>query len=144
MVVSATISSSPTMIYFGQEVGEAGNEDAGFGKRSRTSIFDYVGVPAHQGWLNGGKYDGGGLTAAQLPDDAQFNSMPATAIASGQIDLVATAAALPDKILMQLQHSQVTLPPQKALQDVAPSATPLQRIISRLQQQTRHLALPPG
>lgn len=80
----------------------------------------------------------GGLTAAQLPDDAQFNSMPATAIASGHIDLVATAAALPDKILMQLQHSQVTLPPQKALQDVAPSATPLQRIISRLQQQTRH------
>jgi hypothetical protein len=26
MVVSATISSAPTMVYFGQEVGEAGNE----------------------------------------------------------------------------------------------------------------------
>ncbi|HQW69575.1 MAG TPA: alpha-amylase family protein [Flavobacterium sp.] len=62
MVVSATISSSPTMIYFGQEVGEAGNEDAGFGKRSRTSIFDYVGVPNHQRWMNDGKFDGGQLS----------------------------------------------------------------------------------
>jgi len=62
MVVSTTISSSPTMVYFGQEVGEAGNEDAGFGKRSRTSIFDYIGVPSHQRWMNDGKFDGGQLT----------------------------------------------------------------------------------
>lgn len=62
MVVSATISSSPTMIYFGQEVGEAGNEDAGFGKRSRTSIFDYIGVPNHQRWMSYGKFDGKLLT----------------------------------------------------------------------------------
>ncbi len=62
MVVSATISTSPTMIYFGQEVGESGNEDAGFGKHSRTSIFDYVGVPNHQRWMNGGKFDGGQLS----------------------------------------------------------------------------------
>jgi hypothetical protein len=32
------------MIYFGQEVGEAGNENGGFGTHSRTSIFDYVGA----------------------------------------------------------------------------------------------------
>ena len=62
MVVSATISSAPTMVYFGQEVGEAGNENGGFGTRSRTSIFDYVGVPSHQRWMNGGKFDGGQLT----------------------------------------------------------------------------------
>jgi glycosidase len=62
MVVSATISSSPTMVYFGQEVGEAGNENGGFGTRSRTSIFDYVGVPSHQRWMNGGKFDGGQLS----------------------------------------------------------------------------------
>lgn len=65
MVVSATISTSPTMIYFGQEVGEAGNEDAGFGKRSRTSIFDYIGVPSHQRWMNDGKFDGGQLSASE-------------------------------------------------------------------------------
>jgi len=65
MVVSATISTSPTMVYFGQEVGEAGNENGGFGTHSRTSIFDYVGVPNHQRWMNGGKFDGGQLTPAE-------------------------------------------------------------------------------
>lgn len=62
MVVSATISTSPIMIYFGQEVGEDGSEDAGFGKPSRTSIFDYVGVPAHQRWVNNKLFDGGQST----------------------------------------------------------------------------------
>lgn len=59
MVVSATISTSPTMIYFGQELGEPGAEDAGFGKPSRTSIFDYVGVPTLQRWVNNKKFNGG-------------------------------------------------------------------------------------
>lgn len=66
MVVSATISSSPTMIYFGQEVGEDGKENAGFGTHSRTSIFDYIGVPHHQRWMNGGKFDGGQLSKSEL------------------------------------------------------------------------------
>ena len=65
MVVSTTISTSPTMIYFGQEVGEAGNENGGFGTHSRTSIFDYVGVPNHQRWMNGGKFDGGQLSKSE-------------------------------------------------------------------------------
>lgn len=61
MLVSTLLSSSPTMIYFGQEVGEPGVENAGFGQPSRTSIFDYIGVPQHQKWMNGGKFDGGQL-----------------------------------------------------------------------------------
>ena len=65
LVVSALISSSPTMVYFGQEVGEDGSEDMGFGKPSRTTIFDYAGVPAHQRWMNGGKFDGGALSAEE-------------------------------------------------------------------------------
>jgi glycosidase len=65
MVVSATISTSPTMIYFGQEVGEAARENAGFGKPSRTSIFDYIGVPAHQRWVNGKRFDGGQLSPGE-------------------------------------------------------------------------------
>ncbi|MGB3149596.1 MAG: alpha-amylase family protein [Maribacter sp.] len=64
MVVSATISTSPTMIYFGQEVGEPGAENAGFGSPTRTSIFDYIGVPHFQRWVNNKKFDGG-----QLSDD---------------------------------------------------------------------------
>ena len=63
MVVSALISTSPTMLYFGQDVGEPGAEDAGFGKPTRTSIFDYIGVPNHQRWMNGGKFDGGALSS---------------------------------------------------------------------------------
>lgn len=62
MVVSATSTTSPTMIYFGQELGEPGAENAGFGTASRTSIFDYVGVPHYQRWVNNKKFDGGQLT----------------------------------------------------------------------------------
>ncbi|GGD14501.1 O-glycosyl hydrolase family 13 [Hyunsoonleella pacifica] len=62
MVVSATLTTAPTMIYFGQEVGEDGSENAGFGAPTRTSIFDYVGVPAHQRWVNNKQFDGGQLS----------------------------------------------------------------------------------
>jgi glycosidase len=65
MVLSATISSSPTLIYFGQEVGEAASENAGFGSASRTTIFDYFGVPAHQRWMNNGAFDGGQSTSEE-------------------------------------------------------------------------------
>ena len=61
MVVSALISRSPTMLYFGQDVGEPGDGDAGFGDPTRTTIFDYWGVPAHQRWMNDGAFDGGQL-----------------------------------------------------------------------------------
>ncbi len=64
MVISTTISSSPTLIYFGQEVGEPSKENAGFGSPTRTSMFDYIGVPHHQRWINNKQFDGG-----QLHDD---------------------------------------------------------------------------
>ncbi len=65
MVVSTLLSSAPIMIYFGQEVGEPGLEEGGFGKPTRTSIFDYVGVPHHQRWMNNGKFDGGQLSDSE-------------------------------------------------------------------------------
>jgi len=65
MVVSATIGSSPTMLYFGQDVGEPGSEEPGFGAPTRTSIYDYIGVPHHQRWMNGGKFDGAGLSNSE-------------------------------------------------------------------------------
>jgi len=64
MVVSATLNSGPVMIYSGQEVGEPASGSQGFGGEPRTSIFDYCGVPEHQKWMNGGRFDGG-----QLSDD---------------------------------------------------------------------------
>ena len=66
MVLTATLGSGPVMIYSGQEVGEQGAGVEGFGgDDNRSTIFDYWGQPQHQQWLNGGKFDGGGLTAAQ-------------------------------------------------------------------------------
>jgi len=62
MVVSATSSTSPTMIYFGQEFGEPAEEDLGFGDPTRTSIFDYGSVPTYVRWVNDKKFDGGQST----------------------------------------------------------------------------------
>lgn len=63
MVVAALLGSSPTMLYFGQELGVPGDGDAGFGKATRTTIFDYWGIPAQQRWMNGGKFDGAALSS---------------------------------------------------------------------------------
>jgi glycosidase len=66
MVVSATLSSGPVMLYCGQEVGEPGSGKEGFsGEDSRTTIFDYWGMPEHQKWMNDGAFDGGKLSDAQ-------------------------------------------------------------------------------
>lgn len=65
MVVSTLISTSPTLVYFGQDVGEPGDTDAGFGSETRTTIFDYYGVPHHQRWMNNGKFDGGQSTVGE-------------------------------------------------------------------------------
>ena len=62
MVVSATISTSPTMVYFGQEFGEAAIEDLGFGDPTRTSIYDYGSVPSQVRWVNDKNFDGGQST----------------------------------------------------------------------------------
>lgn len=68
MAVSAHLNEASVMVYFGQEVGEAARENAGFGSPTRTSIFDYIGVPAHQRWVNDKRYDGGALT----PEEADL------------------------------------------------------------------------
>jgi glycosidase len=66
MIVSATLATGPVMIYSGQEVGEPATGPSGFsGDDGRTTIFDYWSVPEHQKWLNGGKFDGNGLSPAQ-------------------------------------------------------------------------------
>ena len=62
MVVSALIGKAPTMLYYAQALGEAGEGDAGFGDPTRTTMFDYWGVPSLQRWMNDGKFDGVQLT----------------------------------------------------------------------------------
>jgi glycosidase len=66
MVVSATSTTAPTMIYFAQEFGEPGAEDLGFGDPTRTTIFDYGSVPSLVRWLNDKAFDGGQSTESEL------------------------------------------------------------------------------
>lgn len=62
MVITATLSTGPVLIYNGQEVGEPGHGDSGFsGNDGRSTIFDYWGVPQHQKWMNNGAFDGAKL-----------------------------------------------------------------------------------
>jgi glycosidase len=66
MIVSATISPGPVMVYNGQEVGEPAEGTTGFSSSDgRSSIFDYCSMPEHIKWLNNGKMDGGKLSNGQ-------------------------------------------------------------------------------
>jgi glycosidase len=67
LIVSATLTKAPFMLYAGQELGERGMDAEGFsGLDGRTTIFDYWGVATLQQWSNKGNFDG-----KQLTDDQQ-------------------------------------------------------------------------
>lgn len=90
MVLAASLSSGPVMIYSGQEVGEPAAGIEGFGTDdNRTSIFDYWGVPAHQKWMNQGAFDGAMLSKDQKELRAFYlrllNVCQAPAVVSGQL-----------------------------------------------------------
>jgi glycosidase len=67
--VSAVLFSmgrGAVMLYHGQEIGEPAVGAEGFsGDNARTTIFDYWSMPEFAKWVNGGKYDGGRLSAEQ-------------------------------------------------------------------------------
>ncbi len=64
--IIAGLGRGPILIYNGQEVGEPADGAEGFGgEDARTSIFDYWSMPALLKWVNGHRYDGGGLSKAQ-------------------------------------------------------------------------------
>jgi glycosidase len=66
MIVAATLTKAPVMIYFGQELGELGMDNEGFsGLDGKTTIFDYWGVRSVQAWANNGKFDGEKLSTEQ-------------------------------------------------------------------------------
>jgi two-component system CheB/CheR fusion protein len=55
----------------------------------------------------------GGLTLAQLPESAQFDSMPKSAIATGCVDIIGLASELPDRIVHITEEKQgVSLLPE--------------------------------
>ncbi|MBO4805289.1 MAG: alpha-amylase family protein [Paludibacteraceae bacterium] len=66
MIISATMTQGPVMIYSGQELGERGMDEEGFsGRDGRTTIFDYWAIDSIQKWSNNGKFDGGKLDKEQ-------------------------------------------------------------------------------
>ncbi|SKC61940.1 alpha-amylase family protein [Ohtaekwangia koreensis] len=115
MVVSATLDNGPVMIYFGQEVGEPGAGTKGFqGDDGRTTIFDYWGVPEHQKWMNGGKFDGDSLSLEQkqlrlfYSDLLNLASKNPALVAGEYIDLTASniaAGNFTDKVHAFLRFS---------------------------------------
>ena len=52
IVLITTMHKNSTLLYFGQEVGEKGDEYQG-----KTSIFDYTNAPEHQKWMHDGNFD---------------------------------------------------------------------------------------
>ncbi len=76
MVVTATLHDGPLMIYMGQEFGEKANEIEGYNEADdRSSMFDFWRVETHQRWMNGGKFDGGLLTAAEKEIDQFYQKL---------------------------------------------------------------------
>jgi len=66
MVIAATLTQAPVMIYSGQEFGEKGMENEGFsGADGRTTIFDYRSIESVQNWFNNGKFGEEKLTDEQ-------------------------------------------------------------------------------
>lgn len=63
LVVSATMSRAPFMLYSGQELGEPALDAEGFsGQDGRTTIFDYWSIATIRRWYNNGKCDTTKLT----------------------------------------------------------------------------------
>ena len=78
----------------------------------------------------------GGLTLAQSPESAQFNSMPRSAIAAGCVDIIALPAEMPLRIV-SVAGAQ---PPTERVPAEAPehTATALETILALLHEHTRH------
>jgi two-component system CheB/CheR fusion protein len=80
----------------------------------------------------------GGLTLAQSPASAQFDSMPSSAIASGCVDIVAPPAELPQRIsLIVKPHLDL----DRGARTVGPStevAQSLDAILALLREQSKH------
>ncbi len=76
MLVSATIDTCPTMIYFGQELGERGMDEEGFsGCDGRTTIFDYWSVGTVRRWRDGGTFSGRELNDGERDLQASYSHL---------------------------------------------------------------------
>lgn len=79
----------------------------------------------------------GGLTLAQQPESAQFDSMPRSAIASGSVDIVGLPAELPGRILLVAAPRQGALAPLPERNDEG-SPGSLSAILGLLHERSKH------
>lgn len=80
----------------------------------------------------------GGMVMAQDPSDAEYEGMPSSAIATGMVDVVASATELGEKLLAIWDSiDSVVLPAQETALDEA-DAKLLRRIFSQLNTSTGH------
>ena len=111
MGVITTISKSPILIYFGQELGVAADKAEGFSSNDgRTTIFDYWGVPEYQSWVNKGSFDGQLLNSEQKSVRSFYNQLLALVsssetISHGELKVIKDAT-LGDYGLAYIRSSQ--------------------------------------
>lgn len=76
MLVSSTIDTCPTMVYFGQELGERGMDQEGYsGRDGRTTIFDYWSVDTLRRWRDGGTFSGKNLNEGERDLQAYYSRL---------------------------------------------------------------------
>ena len=78
----------------------------------------------------------GGLALAQQPESAQFDSMPASAIAAGSADIVAPPAELPARILRVLAAQRAASPHTEVADDGSQQV--LHSILKLLREHSKH------
>ena len=78
--------------------------------------------------------EAGGITVAQAPDESEYDGMPASAIATGLVDLVLPAAAIP-AALLRLRKSGAQ---SDGYGDAPATEAGLADVLAALQQQTGH------
>ena len=102
MIVAATLTKAPVMIYFGQELGELGMDNEGFsGLDGRTTIFDYWGMKSIQDWANKGKFDGEKLTAEQKELRGFYKSL---------LNITMNEKAIIDGVMYDLEYANYDNP----------------------------------
>lgn len=102
IIVSATLTKAPFMIYFGQELGELGMDFEGFsGFDGRTSIFDYWGLKSVQAWANEGKFDGKNLSTEQKELRDFYKKL---------LNITLTEKAITDGLMYDLEYANLDNP----------------------------------